>query len=160
MTQMSSYRGWAFKVVALLGVLAAPAGLFATTGESTERAHTNATRIVCITSSSGSTYYGQYLYRPRNCLLKEKGQWATAGTTLYVKHLRWTSWGPGRALARGKAHTNAGVSHVHLSLTRPRTVCGERVFTKVKVGHWSMHPDDCLAKRIDRGRRTLQVPPL
>lgn len=130
------------------------AGSLATTAEArvpgTQSERGSAPRIVCITDMD--PFLGIYASRPLRCLLHEYRQPFTAGTLLNLKRMRWRSWGPGRARGKGEVLTNAGVYKVRLSLSRVREICGERVFTRVRVhtrkgegkGHWTFRPDICL----------------
>lgn len=120
--------------------------------ESAHAAGAREPRVVCITDFE--PFLGIYAFRPRHCLLHERGVPFSAGSLLGLKRMRWQKWGPGRARGKGKLISNAdGLTPVRVSLTRVRTICGERVFTRVRFrsrpgggirGKGSFRPDDCL----------------
>jgi hypothetical protein len=88
-----------------------------------------------------TTYFAQYgvsthAYKPRRLNPSVDG-------SLFVQHMRWTTWDARKAVGTGVAHVNdcrpsCAEGHyssyrVTVRLTRPRHLCGSRFFTTIRV---------------------------
>jgi hypothetical protein len=113
-------------------------------------------RVVCIASFDPPE--GLYRYKPRKCLLHQRHEFPIIGAnTTPLKSMRWNVWNGREARGKGKYFiTTYGPAPARVTLSQPRTLCGERVFSKVKIrytvevdgetthGGGSFHPDTCL----------------
>jgi len=85
---------------------------------------------------------GAHRTRPRSCELLQQGilgNYPIINTAVaHTYRLRWRHWGPKVATARGRLGiSTAGLIHLNLRLTHPRTACGRTVFTRAVFTTWS-----------------------
>lgn len=90
--------------------------------------------VVCKQSVSGDRFLLRK--RPGRCLFHQRGapSWAGLQAIAVAERLRWSSWGPRTAVARGKLFiSSVGQRQAKFLLKKPRVVCGKRVYTRLKV---------------------------
>ncbi len=92
-------------------------------------------KVVCLTRIvSPESAYGSYRTKPRHCIFHDLGEVFIGATTYKTRKLRWPHWGYWKANGVGIALVSTvGPMKARIRLRRPRTVCGERVFTRWKV---------------------------
>jgi hypothetical protein len=113
-----------------LAALVVFAALWAAAG----RAQAASPQVICLTKL-GKHPQGAYRTRPRECILHEHGAKPAGGLNVIgTSKLRWLSWGPQLAVARGRVELPGGHSAgLKLTLTKPRRACGHVVFTRARV---------------------------
>ncbi len=95
-------------------------------------------QVVCISSSSPvESPAGFYSRRPGACDFLANGRPAADAYMVQMRRIHWLHWGAQSAVGRGVSLVNmVGPVFAKVRLTRPRTVCGHRVFTVARFkGH-------------------------
>lgn len=118
----------------LIGVAAWPASASVQVDSSSIDLRAAKPKVVC------AQYRAQRFFvrpRPANCDFPDPG--VRAGSigswdVFPTRKMRWPHWGLKAALGRGKAFMRGvGWRPVRVKLTRPRTTCGRKVFTRLQV---------------------------
>ena len=104
-------------------------------GNPSMRSASASPKVVCLTRIvSPESAYGRYRRKPRHCIFHDLGEIFIGATTYKTRKLRWPHWGYWKANGLGIALVSTvGPTKVRIRLRRPRTICGERVFTRWKV---------------------------
>ena len=127
----SSPRG-AIAVLVCVGALGLIHGAQAGGAEKEERASTP--KVVCKAAVFGKRFL---LNRePSECLFHQEGapSWAGLQAITVGQEMNWSSWGGQTARASGKVFiSSAGPKPARFLLKRPRKVCGQVVFTRLRV---------------------------
>jgi hypothetical protein len=122
----------------------------------TAAARPHSPKVICITSYRLPR--GAYRYKPHHCVFHQRHKFPITGAnTVRTKDLHWKHWTQRSAAAKGEVLVSTiGPSPASLKLTRPRTLCGKTVFTRLRVrfrfvfnGHtyyrrFKMSIDNCL----------------
>lgn len=100
-------------------------------------AHANAAKpqVVCITEYGQSGDYGKYRRRPHGCQFNAHGAFPVAAVSLTTtRSVHWSHWGQRSAIGRGQILISTyGPAPIKLWLSRPRFICGHRVFTRLRT---------------------------
>jgi hypothetical protein len=91
-------------------------------------------QVICVsTKGPVGVTRGAYRTRPRACNFHKRGAPVDSADIVAGVHLHWLHWGKTVAVAKGKAAENmVGLVPVKVRLTRPATICGHTVFTRVR----------------------------
>jgi hypothetical protein len=133
-------------------------GLLLSGSSNTVAAQSATPQVICLTEW-GYQAEGGYRTSPHACDLHEYDAYPVAHVNVWViQRLRWSSWGPKSAVAKGKLGISTyGLAPLKLRLMRPRELCGHSVFTRAHLdvrvrydgkirrsGHW-IWLDKCLS---------------
>lgn len=105
-------------------------------------------KLVCLTDFDGNTAYGAYKYRPKKCIVHERGEPFVGYTLVGLRRLHWKSWSGqarGSALIRGNMGYKAKAK---LKLLKPRSPCGTTVFSLMKIHYRNLSEGETGSSRI------------
>jgi hypothetical protein len=142
-----------------LGLVVAAGAGTADSRASSEPAQTDGPWVICITSDYGEEpVTGAYRHRPRTCLVRDRNSDGVFGyNSERLKQMRWLYWRTGQAFGKGRiVISTVGPARAKVRLTKPRSPCGRRVYTKATIryrfrfdgerhtGRGTLNIDDCL----------------
>lgn len=71
--------------------------------------------------------------KPHACDYHERGEPYANAWIEITRHVHWHYWNGRRAVGHGRAYINAyGPAPIKIKLSRPRHVCGQKIFTKAR----------------------------
>lgn len=125
--------------LSLLILCAWPGDVGSAAGESPRLPGKSPLRVICVTEWVPPT--GAYRTKPRRCVFHRRGVFPLAGYNTYsMVKLRWKQWGPRKARGKGKLGVSTvGLVKTKVDLRKPRTRCGERVFTVLRMRYKIKH---------------------
>jgi hypothetical protein len=91
-------------------------------------------KVICITKFKGTRLYGTYRYRPQHCVLHQRYKSSASVYLMDIVRVHWKRWDAQKAVGKGKYWVEMnGPVKAKFKLAKPRTSCGQRLFTEVQV---------------------------